>query len=238
MRICFLGTSHGVPEPGRQCSCAMLEISGRIYFIDMGMMAIAALMDKGISVDAVQGVFITHMHGDHTNGLPGFVDLLTWHFKSADPTIFLPKEEAVAAITGWVSVNGAGKRDLHYVTVQPGILWDDGFIKVTAIATRHCDRSYAFLVEAEGKQLLFTGDLRNPMVDFPEIAKLIPLDLLVCEASHFSPAQYVPVLQECTIKTVCVTHYTPDYAGAISQLDTDLANTTVCMAYDGMELVL
>ena len=87
MRITFIGASHGVPEPNRKCSCTMIEISGRYYFIDMGTPSIDHLVTAGIPVDAVKGIFITHMHGDHTNGLVSFIDLISWYFKTADPTI-------------------------------------------------------------------------------------------------------------------------------------------------------
>lgn len=88
MKITFLGASHGVPEANRRCSCTMVEVSGRYYFVDMGIMAIDELVTRGIPVDAVKGIFITHMHGDHTNGLFSFVDLITWYFKNVDPEIF------------------------------------------------------------------------------------------------------------------------------------------------------
>ena len=216
----------------------MIEVSGRIYFVDMGMMAIPELVNRGIPIDAVKGVFITHMHGDHTNGLPNFVDLLSWYYKTADPTICLPKEEAIPVLKNWVSTTCAGSRELRYVTIQSGVIYEDGFIKVTAIATRHCGPSYAYLIEAEGKQLLFTGDLKHPAEDFPEIVRLFPLDLVVCESAHFSPAHYLPVFRNCNIKTVCVNHYVPRYISDILQLKADLVNTDVRITHDGMELTL
>lgn len=238
MRICFFGTSHGVPEPGRSCACTMIEVSGRLYFVDMGMMAIPELVNRGLSIDAVKGVFITHMHGDHTNGLPNFVDLLSWYYKTANPAIYLPKEESIDALNTWINVTTTRTPRLRYAVVQPGIIYEDGFIKVTAIATQHCAYSFAYLVEAEGKQILFTGDLAHPTKDYPEIAKQIPLDLVVCEAAHFSPSQYLSVFRESQIKTVCVNHYVPRYIGDILQLKADLTDAAVYITHDGMELTL
>lgn len=93
MQITFLGASHGVPEANRRCSCTLIETNGRYYFIDMGVNAIDALRTRGIDVEDVKGIFITHMHGDHTNGLVSFVDLISWYFKTADPEICLPNLE-------------------------------------------------------------------------------------------------------------------------------------------------
>ena len=100
MRIVFFGSSHGVPEPGRRCSSAMIEVGERRYFIDMGTQSIEQLITRRMAPNSVKGIFFTHMHGDHTNGLISFVDLCTWYFKDVDPAIFLPEpmDDAIAAM--------------------------------------------------------------------------------------------------------------------------------------------
>ena len=37
MRLTFIGTSHGVPEPHRRCSSYLLETGGKYYVIDKGI---------------------------------------------------------------------------------------------------------------------------------------------------------------------------------------------------------
>lgn len=221
MKITFIGSSHGVPEPNRKCTSIMIEVGTNVYFIDMGTPAIDALRTRGISIDAVKGVFITHMHGDHTNGLIQFVDLITWYFKTPNPAIYLPITEAAKVISDWlkITLNGAEK-EIDYREVQSGLLFDDGVIKVTAFATQHCLKSYAYLVEAEGKAVLFTGDLRNPGVDFPAVEK--PLDLLVCESAHFPATDYLSVLEKLDAKQVCVTHYSDKFLASVLELQLKL----------------
>ena len=184
MQITFLGASHGVPEANRRCSCTLIETNGRYYFIDMGVNAIDALRTRGIEVEDVKGIFITHMHGDHTNGLISFVDLISWYFKTADPEICLPNLEGVEAIRAWLKANHCEMRDLRFKKVTDGTIFDDGYLKVTAIPTQHCPDSHAFFVEAEGKAVLFTGDLKHPNVDFPKIAKEKPTEFIICEAER------------------------------------------------------
>ena len=99
MKITFIGSSHGVPEPNRKCTSIMIEAGENVYFIDMGTPAIDALRTRGISIDRVKGIFITHMHGDHTNGLIPFIDLITWYFKTPDPAVFLPIPAAAKVIS-------------------------------------------------------------------------------------------------------------------------------------------
>lgn len=235
MKITFLGSSHGVPEPNRRCACTMIEVSGRYYFIDMGVMAINDLMTRGIKVEDVKGVFVTHMHGDHTNGLIHFVDLISWYFTKTDPVICLPKLESVKVIKDWLKVTGSGERELQYRETTPGAVYDDGFIKVTAIPTQHCEKSYAYLVEAEGKSVLFTGDLRRPNVDFPAVIQERKLDLVVCEAAHFPATEYAPIFEGSDVEKILVTHYVPWNIPNVQQLAEMLKPIPVALTNDGLE---
>ncbi len=223
MKLTFIGSSHSVPEPHRKCSCIMLETGGNVYFIDMGTSAIDALRTRNISVDAVKGVFITHMHGDHTNGLIQFVDLITWYFRTPDPVICLPIPEAGQVIRDWLAVTlNVAKKEIHYRETQPGTVFDDGVLRVTAVATMHCHKSFSYIVEAEGKTVLFTGDLKHPSVDFPAPAMELPLDLIVCEAAHFEATSYLPVFEQCNIRNVCVTHYSDEFLPSVLTLCAEL----------------
>ena len=40
MKLTFIGSSHGIPEPHRKCSCLMVEAGKNIYFVDMGTNAL------------------------------------------------------------------------------------------------------------------------------------------------------------------------------------------------------
>ena len=208
MKITFLGTSHGVPEANRKCSCIMMEVGENIYFLDMGMPVIDELRKRGKSVDAVKGVFITHMHGDHTDGLIQFVDLITWYFKTPNPVIVLPEPKAGQIIADWLNVTINGKQPtIEYRKTEEGLVYDDGVVKVSAIPTKHCPGSHAYVLEAEGKTVLFTGDLARPGEDFPYVDK--ELDLLICESAHFPATDYLPVVEKQQAKNICVTHYSP-----------------------------
>ena len=241
MKITFIGTSHGVPEPHRKCTCIMVETGGNVYFIDMGTSAIDALRTRNIPIDAVKGIFITHMHGDHTHGLIPFVDLITWYFKTPDPVICLPMPEAGKLIRDWMDMTlSTAQKEIRYRQTLPGTVFDDGVIKVTAVATQHCAKSFAYLVEAEGKTVLFTGDLKNPGIDFPAPAMEKELDLVVCESAHFKATDYLPVFEKCRIKQVCLTHYSDHFLASVLTLCQTLNEQGIpaMRAYDDTELTI
>lgn len=218
MKITFVGSSHGVPEANRKCQSIMITEKGNTYFVDMGTSAIDALRKRNIEIDTVKGIFISHMHGDHTNGLIQFIDLITWYFKTPDPVVCLPDLEAARVIDDWLTVTMNGnKKEINYKKTENGCVFDDGILKVTAIATEHCPNSYAYLIECADKRVLITGDLRNPKIDFPDAGDKM-IDLVICESAHFAATEYEQVFPKYNIEKVCVTHYSDRFLGSVLEL--------------------
>ena len=209
MKLTFIGTSHGVPEAHRRCSCCILESGGSRYIIDMGTQVIEDLRRMEIDVASVRLAACTHPHGDHTSGLFSFADLVNWYFKDAKPQILLSDAGLTALLRTWITVSNNGKQPregLRIETYAGGLIYADENLRLTAIPTRHCANSYALLAEADGKKVLFTGDLRHPSVDFPAVAFETELDLIVCELAHFSPDDCVPVFDRTKAKRVLHNH--------------------------------
>lgn len=243
MRITFLGTSHGVPEPNRRCSSTLIEVGGRYYIIDMGTQAIELLIGKNIAPEAIEAIFITHMHGDHSNGLISFLDLCSWKFKTASPVLYIPKDpEGVReAMRAWISCNGVAMRDFDFREVKAGLIFDDGNIRIFAYRTKHTDYSYAYLMEAEGKRVFFSGDfcVDGPVHDFPTEVLDEPLDLAICESAHFDATDYLPIFEgNENLKQLYFTHYYDRRLASVVEMTARLPDIPVRRALDGMEIVL
>lgn len=242
MRLIFIGTSHGVPEPERRCSSCVLETGGSYYLIDMGTQVIEDLRRRHIDIGDVRLAICSHPHGDHTDGLISFVDILNWYFKDADTRILLPDERLIPPLKEWLTVTTNGeppRADLEIDVFHEGTAYEDEKLRLTAIPTKHCENSYAFLIEAEEKKLLFTGDLCRPSVDFPEIAFSTELDLLVCEAAHFSPNECMEYFDRTKAKRIIHTHiFDRRHAAAIAEQTKKPHPYSYGAAFDGMEITL
>lgn len=243
MKIVFFGASHGVPEPNRRCSCAMIEVGEARYFIDMGTQANEQIITRGIPMDSIKTIFVTHMHGDHTDGLISFIDLCNWYFKATQPVFYLPAdtEQVRSAIAGWLACNGSVMRDFEFHKVGEGVLYDDGIIRVTAYRTLHIAESYCYLVEAEGKRVFFSGDMchRGPQNDFPTQIFEAPVDLAICEAAHFHATEYLPMFKgQTNLKKVCINHYSDKHLASVLELKAELPEIPVIRAFDGLEIVV
>ena len=235
MKITFLGTSHGVPEFNRQCTCTMIEVDEKIYFIDMGIMPVQELIKRGKTPDDVALAIFTHCHGDHTNGLVSFWDLCSWRFKEADPQIIMPRQEHFEIIQAWIKANSIEPRPLRYGVVREGVCFEDEKVKITAMPNQHIADSFSYLFEAEGKRLLFTGDLKNPKVDFPAVSG--KLDLLVCESAHFNTCDYLDVIKDMDIAKIMVHHISKRFNDDAERFHT-LVKVDSHTASDGEEIII
>ena len=75
MQVTFLGTSSGVPTRARNVSAVALRLPQRaeIWLFDCGEGTQHQFLRSELRVSQLRRVFITHMHGDHTFGLPGLL---------------------------------------------------------------------------------------------------------------------------------------------------------------------
>ena len=212
MKLTFIGTSHGVCEPNRKCSSCFLEIGGRFYVVDMGCDIMPDLINRGRKPSDITAIFITHPHGDHVNGLVPFTNQCSWCYTKIDPLILLPEMSIRDALSYYMetALHLPLRPSLRFEEYKEGCIYDDGILRVTAVSNGHMPNSYSLLFEADGKRVLFTGDLSNdvgPITDFARMNTGEPLDLAVVESVHFDPDLYTEPVRKNPPKRMFITHY-------------------------------
>jgi len=210
MKITFLGTSHGAPEVGRYCTSLLIEHNGYHYILDLGAPVEYLLKQKGLSVDTVKGIFITHMHSDHAEGLTSITKSFNTYHKGAEADLFLPEEEAIEPYQNWIKAMHGGICDRLRINVtKPGVIFDKYGLKVSAIRTEHISPdvpSYSYIFEADGKKVLFTGDLAYDYHDYPQIVKAEEFNLVVSELVHLSVEKSQHILKGTKTKQMIFSH--------------------------------
>ncbi|MCA1827734.1 MAG: ribonuclease Z [Myxococcales bacterium] len=76
LRLIPLGTSAGRPTLTRGASALAVAAEGSWVLCDCGEGAQIAAQRVGLSLSRLDAVLITHLHGDHFNGLPGLLGTL------------------------------------------------------------------------------------------------------------------------------------------------------------------
>lgn len=213
MRITFIGTSHGVPEKGRFCTCMMLESGSAVYFIDAGAPMVDYLLRKDRNVNDLRAVFTTHVHSDHTVGIIHLADLMNWYYKKSSAEFFITEQEHIDATTRWIYTSGDGEIDgsrLKFTVPQEGVVYRDENITVEYIPNGHMKNSYSVLVTEGEKRVLFGGDFSHGLRkrDVPDVINE-GIDAFVCELAHFTVEELKPYLDTCMAKKLFFIHAKP-----------------------------
>jgi ribonuclease Z len=154
----FLGTSSGVPTKTRNVTGLALRPSHkkRWFLIDCGEGTQHRLQHAGLTLHDLSAVFITHMHGDHTLGLPGLLSTASMNGRTAPLTLVGP----APLIEWWQATERLTDSHLTYplnfVAVEPQAkVYEHEGIVVTRHALEHRIPSYAyrFAVRYEGQRL-------------------------------------------------------------------------------------
>jgi phosphoribosyl 1,2-cyclic phosphate phosphodiesterase len=164
MRLTLLGTGNAAGMPVYGCSCeaclasaanpalrrtscsALLEVEDRRYLLDAGQLNLSERFPAG----TLEGVFLTHFHPDHVQGL----FQLRWGLGLRIPIYCPPDLDGCA--------------DLYK---HPGILWFQaqkayvsfslGDLRVTPLPLIHSRPTFGFLLEREGQSIAYLTDTKG-----------------------------------------------------------------------------
>lgn len=183
MKIYTCGTSAGTqPYKGSHHVCTAVETGNSLYFIDAGESGAYTAALSGADLLKTRAVFITHPHMDHVGGLGNllwFVRKMTvlknsTGFKHDGIKVFVPERDIYDA-TMLLLKNTEGNFKCPYThsrgDVKPGLVYEDENISLSAVPTTHLPevdgkpQSYAFIIKAEGKTVVFSGDINKDDFD-------------------------------------------------------------------------
>jgi ribonuclease BN (tRNA processing enzyme) len=70
MHLTVIGCGDAFGSGGRYNTCFMLETARATLLIDCGASALPALKTRNVDLNAIDGIVLSHLHGDHFGGLP------------------------------------------------------------------------------------------------------------------------------------------------------------------------
>jgi ribonuclease BN (tRNA processing enzyme) len=213
MKIKFWGTAAGLAERGRHCTSLRVEVGGEYYIIDFGAPVEYLIANEGIRLSDIRAGFITHMHSDHVDALPSFAKLYAqftnFIYAPASVDIFMP--DGIDAFLSWLGALRLSMSErMRFHRVAAGVIYDNGCVRVRAIPTEHLGKGnpcYAYVFEAEGKRVLFSGDLTDDLHDFPSGEHY---DLVICELAHGQIPALISRLNGAGVGRVIFNHMSTD----------------------------
>jgi ribonuclease BN (tRNA processing enzyme) len=178
-QLVLLGTGTPNAEPDRSGPALAIVVDGVPYLVDFGpgvvRRAAAAFKSgvKGLDVKLLRTAFATHLHSDHTAGYPDLIFTPAVLERDAPLDVYGPK--GLRAMTA--NVMRAWEQDVKlrlndiepakpagYVVraheVEPGQVFRDARVTVTAFAVRHgaWKQAYGYRFVTPDKTIVISGD--------------------------------------------------------------------------------
>ena len=243
MEITVVGSGTVVPQIGRRQSCVVVEAGGETLVFDLGSGAVRGIVRVGLDPFAVDRIFFTHFHPDHTVDVVNLLFAIkygagrerTRPLHLAGPEPFRGFWDSVLAVWGdWMS----GDYPTHVFELPregaaplelPGCM-------LSWAPTRHSPESIAFRLDGPDGAFVYTGDTEySGMV--VELARGAHTLLIECTRpdddplpNHLTPSGAAQIAREAGVERVVVTHLQP-------AVDNELLPSRVREGYDGEVLV-
>jgi len=176
-QLVLLGTGTPRPLPDRSGPCTAIVVDGTPYLVDAGpglVRRAQAATDQGVAgltPSGIERVFITHLHSDHTVGLPDLI-FTPWVIGRRNTLhVHGPKgirEMSDHVLAAWredieMRTNGMEKKwplrvEAH--EIQPGVVFRDDKVTVTAIPIRHgaWKHAYGYVFQTPDRRIVLSGD--------------------------------------------------------------------------------
>ena len=178
MKVRFWGVRGSVPSPGPQTvhyggNTTCIEVTtdgGHTIILDAGTGIRGLGMRLMEKPPARCGIFISHTHWDHIQGLPFFLPLFVTGsqvsiFGAFDPVY----QKDLKAILSqqmeycYFPVRELElKADISYTNLREGDVTEYGDATVTCVLMNHPVLTYGYRVDSGGKSLFFSGDHEQP----------------------------------------------------------------------------
>jgi ribonuclease Z len=181
MEVILLGTGYPRPDPERAGPADALVVGEKVFLVDAGRGVMTRFWQTGLPARNIRGVFLTHLHSDHTSGLPDFF-ATTWIFGRHVPLeLYGPEgtKEMAVALEHYFAADIRIRRDLtenqpgagatlNVHTVKEGVVYEDAEVRVRAFAVDHRPVVPAFGYKFEAKDsdgrivktVVISGDTR------------------------------------------------------------------------------
>ncbi len=204
LAVILLGTGYPRPDADHAGPSTAVVAGDKWFLVDAGRGTTMRIAGTSLKYEAMRGVFITHLHSDHTAGLPDLF-ITSWQFGRKDTPLQLygpagikRLSDAMLQFFGYdihirrdlVEHHPAAGATIRTHTIGEGVVYDDGDVRVTAFEVEHppVKPAFGYRFDSGGHSVVISGDTR-PSANL--IRKAKDADVLVHEAylpEHFERA--------------------------------------------------
>lgn len=219
LRVHLLGTGSPLPETFRFGPSTLIEAGQQKFLFDAGRGVIQRMYTLGIPFNDVDKLFITHLHSDHTIGIPDLY-LTGWLRGRKQPLRVWGPPGTAKMMTELSDAfdydiksrldQNAGSQ-VQVTEINVGKVYDKDGVKITAFLVDHppVEPSFGFKLEYKGRTVVLSGDTRYS----EEVIKQAKgADLLVHEVAAASDKL---MKTSAVVSKILAKHTLPEEAGKV-----------------------
>jgi ribonuclease BN (tRNA processing enzyme) len=237
VQVQFLGSGDAFGSGGRLQSCILVSHPGGRFLIDCGATAMVSLRRFAVEPNTVDGVFLTHLHGDHFGGLPFFIlDAQLVSRRNAPLLVAGPPglaKRLPAAMDAYFPGSSGVKRkfEIDLREMEPRAPFTSGAVRVTPYIGLHPsgDNAYSLRFEVGGNIITCSGDTEWTEA-LAEAAR--GADLLIAEAYFYEKKvpfhlDYRTLMEKSAglgVRRTVITHMSDDMLAKTGHVVCDVAD--------------
>lgn len=230
MEIVCLGTGDAFGSGGKLNACFWVKSAQASFLLDCGTTALIALKKLDITSNQIDGIVLSHLHGDHFGGLP---------FLLRETQVAAPREKKLTIIGPpgteqrvydalncfFPSDKNGFAFELDFVEYAPGEKFKWNGVEIEPFTAIHTagTQPHSLRLTVDEKTIAYSGDTEwNENL----IALCAGADLFICEGYSLAEAkknhlwlgdllEHLPAL---TAKKIVLTHAGPDVIAAAPNL--------------------
>jgi ribonuclease BN (tRNA processing enzyme) len=173
--LIVLGSGMPVPDPARMGPAYAIVYGDRTFLIDAGAGVMRRAAEAGLAIDGFTHVFLTHLHTDHTLGLPDVL-FTSWVMGRRRPQpltgppgtarlvehLLAAWQEDIRVRTDGLERGQPGGERAAVTESEGGIVYDSAGVRIRAVRVPHGEWRVAFgyVVELPGRTIVLSGDTR------------------------------------------------------------------------------
>jgi ribonuclease Z len=231
IKITLLGTGTPLPSMERFGAATLVEAGGNYFLFDCGRGAAQRLWQQKISPAKVNNLFLTHLHSDHTVGIPDLwlIGLMPAVYGNRKETFEVWGPAGTAEMMQGIKTayswdiktriaeypNADSGTVINAQNINEGVVYDKEGIRITAFLVNHSDiidSAFGYRLDYKGHSVVISGDTRysENLIKYSRNVDVLIHEVIVVKAELLA--------KSALARKIVNFHTTPEQAGKVFSL--------------------